>query len=120
MSDRDCPDKLEPEPKPNVFDTVLVYCQACQARIDIPIVHKEATNNQFQLVSIPKEFAYKVENYRAYCNQCGNTNIIERQNHVNHYEVFTVKLDCSNMNHGTNDWYENDLSSRGDGHPHKF
>ena len=116
MSDSNCPDKLEP----SIYDTILVYCQACQERMDVPITHKDATNNQFQLVSIPQKFAYKLENYKVYCKRCGNTNIIERQNHVNHYEVFTVKLDCSNMNHGTNDWYENDLSSRGDGHPHKF
>ena len=116
MSDSDCPDKLEPA----VYDTVLAYCQSCGNRMDIPIVHDEATNHQFQLISIPKEISHKLENYKAYCNMCGKTNIIERQNHVNRYEVFTVKLDCSNMNEGMDSWYKNDSSSSGDGHPRKF
>ena len=116
MSDSDCPDKLEPA----VYDTVMAYCQSCGNRMDIPIVHDKATNNQFQLISIPKEIAYKLENYKAYCNKCGRTNIIERQNHVNRYEVFTIKLDCSNESSETDDWYEGSTSSSGDGHPRKF
>ena len=116
MSDSDCPDKLEPA----VYDTVMAYCQGCHGRIDIPIVHDEATNHQFQLISIPKEISHKLENYKAYCNMCGKTNIIERQNHVNRYEVFTIKLDCSKMNEGMDSWYKNESSSGGDGHPRKF
>ena len=116
MDESKCPDKLEPA----VYDTVMVYCQGCHKRIDIPVVHDEATNNQFQLISVPKEIAYKLENYKAYCNQCGKTNIIERQNHVNRYEVLTIKLDCSNESSGTDDWYEGSTSSSGDGHPRKF
>jgi len=116
MSDSDCPDKLEPK----IYDTVLAYCQSCGNRMDIPVFHDEATNNQFQLISIPKEIAHKLENYKIDCINCGNTNIIERQNHVNRYEVFTVKLDCSNMNEGMDSWYKNDSSSSGDGHPRKF
>jgi len=116
MDESKCPDKLEPA----VYDTVMAYCQGCHGRIDIPIIHDEATNHQFQLISIPKEISHKLENYKAYCNMCGKTNIIERQNHVNRYEVFTIKLDCSNMNEGTNAWYKNDSSSSGDGHPRKF
>ena len=116
MDESKCPDKLEPA----VYDTVMAYCQGCHGRIDIPIVHDEATNHQFQLISIPKEIAYKLENYKAYCNKCGRTNIIERQNHVNRYEVFTIKLDCSNESSGTDDWYEDSTSSGGDGHPRKF
>ena len=116
MDESKCPDKLEPA----VYDTVMAYCQGCHGRIDIPIIHDEATNHQFQLISIPKEISHKLENYKAYCNMCGKTNIIERQNHVNRYEVFTVKLDCSNMNEGMDSWYKNESSSSGDGHPRKF
>ena len=116
MDESKCPDKLEPA----VYDTVMAYCQGCHGRIDIPIIHDEATNHQFQLISIPKEISHKLENYKAYCNMCGKTNIIERQNHVNRYEVFTIKLDCSNVNEGMDSWYENDSSSSGDGHPRKF
>ena len=116
MSDSDCPYKVEPR----TYDTVLAYCQSCGNRIDIPIVHDEATNHQFQLISIPKEISHKLENYKAYCNMCGKTNIIERQNHVNRYEVFTIKLDCSKMNEGMDSWYKNESSSGGDGHPRKF
>jgi predicted RNA-binding Zn-ribbon protein involved in translation (DUF1610 family) len=116
MSDSDCPYKTEP----NTYDTVLAYCQSCGNRIDIPIVHKKATNNQFQLISVPLELAYKLENYKAYCNNCGNTNIIERKNHVNRYEVFTVRLDCSKMDSGMDSWYENKSSLDSDGHPRKF
>ena len=116
MDESKCPDKLEPA----VYDTVLAYCQSCGNRMDIPIVHDEATNHQFQLISIPKEIAHKLENYKIDCRNCGNTNIIERQNHVNRYEVFTVRLDCSNMNEGTDSWYKNESSSSGDGHPRKF
>jgi predicted RNA-binding Zn-ribbon protein involved in translation (DUF1610 family) len=116
MSDLDCPDKLEPK----TYDTVLAYCQSCGDRIEIPVVHDKATNNQFQLVSIPKEIAYKLENYKVHCVNCGSTNIIERQNHVNRYEVFTIKLDCSNKSSGTDDWYGDSTSSSGDGHPRKF
>ena len=105
---------------PDSYDTVMAYCQSCGNRMDIPIVHDKATNNQFQLISIPKEIAYKLENYKIDCINCGNTNIIERQNHVNRYEVFTIKLDCSNINESTDSWYENDSSSSGDGHPRKF
>ena len=102
MDDSKCPDKLEPA---HMYDTIITYCISCQERIDIPVVHDEATNNQFQLISVPKEIAYKLENYKIDCINCGNTNIIERQNHVNRYEVFTVKLDCSNESSGTDDWY---------------
>ena len=122
MSDSDCPDKLEPA----VYDTVMAYCQSCGNRMDIPIVHDKATNNQFQLISIPKEIAHKLENYKIECINCGSTNIIERQNHVNRYEVFTIKLDCSDSatildkSSGTDDWYEDSTSSGGDGHPRKF
>ena len=116
MSDSDCPDKLEPK----TYDTVLAYCQMCHKRIDIPIVHDEATNNQFQLVSVPKEFSNKLNNYKAYCNNCGSTNIIEKQDKISNFEVFTIKLDCSNMDSGMDSWYENNLSSSGDGHPRKF
>ena len=116
MDDSKCPDKLEPK----TYDTVLAYCQSCGNRMDIPVVHDEATNNQFQLISIPKEIAHKLENYKIDCINCGNTNIIERQNHVNRYEVFTIKLDCSNESSETDDWYEGSTSSSGDGHPRKF
>ena len=105
---------------PDLYDTVMAYCQSCGNRMDIPIVHDTATNNQFQLISIPKEIAHKLENYKIECINCGSTNIIERQNHVNRYEVFTIKLDCSNESSGTDDWYEGSTSSSGDGHPRKF
>ena len=105
---------------PDLYDTVMAYCQSCGNRMDIPIVHDTATNNQFQLISIPKEIAHKLENYKIECINCGSTNIIERQNHVNRYEVFTVRLDCSNESSGTDDWYEGSTSSSGDGHPRKF
>ena len=116
MDESKCPDKLEPA----VYDTVLAYCQSCGNRMDIPIVHDKAINHQFQLISVPKEIAHKLENYKIDCINCGNTNIIERQNHVNRYEVFTVRLDCSNESSGTDDWYEDSTSSSGDGHPRKF
>jgi len=116
MTDSDCPYKVEP----NTYDTVMAYCQMCHKRIDIPIVHDEATNNQFQLVSVPKEFSNKLDNYKAYCNNCGSTNIIEKQDKVSNFEVFTIKLDCSNESSGTDDWYEGSTSSSGDGHPRKF
>jgi len=116
MTDSDCPYKVEP----NTYDTVMAYCQSCGKRIDIPVVHNEATNTQFQLISVPVVLSDKLNNYKAYCNNCGSTNIIEKQNKVTNYEVFTVKLDCSNMKEGTDSWYENDSSSSGDGHPRKF
>ena len=116
MSDSDCPYKLEPK----TYDTVMAYCQGCHRRIDIPVVHEGATNNHFQLVCIPNALCDKLTNYRAYCNNCGKTNIIEKQEKVSTFEVFTIKLDCSNMDTGTDSWYENDSSSSGDGHPRKF
>ena len=116
MSDSDCPDKLEPK----TYDTVMAYCQMCHKRIDIPVVHDGATNTQFQLVSVPVTLSEKLDNYRAYCNNCGSTNIVEKQDKISSYEVFTIKLDCSNTNEGTDSWYENDSSSSGDGHPRKF
>ena len=116
MSDSDCPDKLEPA----VYDTVMAYCQSCGNRMDIPVVHDEATNNQFQLISIPKEIAYKLENYKIDCRNCGSTNIIEKQNKITNFEVFTIKLDCSNESSGTDDWYDGSTFSSGDGHPRKF
>ena len=111
--------KKEPDKS---YDTVFVYCQACNERIDVPVVHKDATNNHYQLVSVPVdlELSVKLDNYKAYCNNCGNTNIIERKRQVPHFEVFTVKLDCSNMNTGMDSWYENNSSKNGDGHPRKF
>ena len=116
MSDSDCPDKLEPK----TYDTVLAYCQRCGNRMDIPIVHDKATNNQFQLVSVPVEFSDKLDNYKIECINCSSTNIIEKQDKISSYEVFTIKLDCSNTNEGIDSWYENDSSSSGDGHPRKF
>ena len=111
---------------PDLYDTVMAYCQSCGNRMDIPIIHDKATNNQFQLVSVPVEFSDKLDNYKIECINCGSTNIIERQNHVNRYEVFTIKLDCSDSatildkSSGTDDWYEGSTSSSGDGHPRKF
>ena len=105
---------------PDLYDTVLAYCQRCGKRMDIPIVHDKATNNQFQLVSVPVVLSDKLNNYKAYCNNCGSTNIIEKQDKVSSYEVFTIKLDCSNESSGTDDWYEDSTSSSGDGHPRKF
>ena len=116
MDDSKCPDKLEPA----VYDTVLAYCQSCGNRMDIPIVHDKATNNQFQLVSVPVEFSDKLDNYKVDCINCGSTNIIEKQDKISSYEVFTIKLDCSNESSGTDDWYEGSTSSSGDGHPRKF
>ena len=116
MNDSDCPDKLEPK----TYDTVLAYCQSCGNRMDIPIIHDKATNNQFQLVSVPVEFRDKLDNYKIDCINCGSTNIIEKQEKISSYDVFTIKLDCSNTNEGTDSWYENDSSSSGDGHPRKF
>ena len=110
----------------NTYDTVLAYCQRCYKRIDIPVVHDEATNNQFQLVSVPVALSDKLNNYKAYCNNCGSTNIIEKQDKISSYEVFTIKLDCSDSatildnSSGTDDWYEGSTSSSGDGHPRKF
>jgi len=116
IMDEKCPYKLEP----NTYDTVLAYCQSCQERIDIPIVHDKAANNQYQLVSVPIILSDKLDNYKVECINCGSTNIIEKQNKIANYDVFTVKIDCSNMNKGTDSWYENDSSSSGDGHPRKF
>ena len=116
MSDSDCPYKIEP----NTYDTVMAYCQSCGKRIDIPVVHDEAANNQYQLVSVPIILSDKLDNYKVECINCGNTNIIEKQNKISNFEVFTIKLDCSNMNEGTDSWYKNELSSSGDGHPRKF
>lgn len=116
MSDSDCPDKLEPA----LYDTVMAYCQSCGKRIDIPVIHDKATNTQFQLINIPVSVSEKLNNYKADCNNCGNTNIIEKQEKLANFDVFTVKLDCSNMYEGTDSWYENDSFSSGDGHPRKF
>ena len=116
MTDSDCPYKVEPK----TYDTVLAYCQRCENRMDIPIVHDKATNNQFQLVSVPVEFSNKLDNYKVDCINCGSTNIIEKQDKISSYEVFTIKLDCSNESSGTDDWYEGSTSSSGDGHPRKF
>ena len=66
MDESKCPDKLEPA----VYDTVLAYCQSCGNRMDIPIIHDKATNHQFQLISIPKEIAHKLENYKIDCINC--------------------------------------------------
>ena len=105
---------------PDLYDTVLAYCQSCGNRMDIPIVHDKATNNQFQLVSVPVEFSDKLDNYKIECINCDSTNIIEKQDKVSNFEVFTIKLDCSEMSSETDDWYEGSTSSSGDGHPRKF
>ena len=122
MSDSDCPYKVEPK----TYDTVLAYCQSCGNRMDIPIVHDKATNNQFQLVSVPAEFSDKLDNYKIDCINCGSTNIIEKQNKITNFEVFTIKLDETraaeiiDKSSGTDDWYEDSTFSGGDGHPRKF
>ena len=112
MDESKCPDKLEPA----VYDTVMAYCQSCGNRMDIPIIHDKATNNQFQLVSVPVEFSNKLDNYKIDCINCGSTNIIEKQDKISSYEVFTIKLESS----GTDDWYDGSTFSSGDGHPRKF
>jgi len=116
MNDSNCPYKVEPK----TYDTVMAYCQSCGKRMDIPIVHEKATNNQFQLVSVPVEFSNKLDNYKVECINCGSKNIIEKQNKIANFDVFTVKLDCSNKSSGTDDWYGDSTSSGGDGHPRKF
>ena len=116
MDDSNCPDKLEPA----LYDTIITYCVSCKARIDIPIIHDSASNNYYQLVNIPDHIADEVHNQKVYCKQCRNTNLLEKQKKVSNLNVFTLKLDCSNMNPGTEDWYEDFSSSSGDGHPRKF
>ena len=116
MSDSDCPDKLEPA----LYDTIITYCVSCQERIDIPIVHDNATNNYFQLVNIPDRVADEVHNQKVYCKQCRNTNLLEKQKKVLNLNMFTLRLDCSNMSSGTDYWYEDFSSSGEDGHPRKF
>ena len=116
MDDSNCPDKLEPA----LYDTIITYCVSCKARIDIPIIHDNASNNYYQLVNIPDFIADEVHNQKVYCKQCRNTNLLEKQKQVTNLNVFTLKLDCSNMNPGTEDWYEDFSSSSGDGHPRKF
>jgi len=116
MDDSNCPDKLEPA----LYDTIITYCVSCKERIEFPVIHDKATNNQFQLVSVPVEFSDKLDNYKIDCINCGSTNIIEKQDKISSYEVFTVKLDCSDKSSGTDDWYEDSTSSGGDGHPRKF
>ena len=78
------------------------------------------TEPQFQLVNVPVGVFDNLDQYKAYCKNCGNTNIIEKQTRVTNFEVFTVKLDCSNMSLGMDSWYENNSSISGDGHPRKF
>ena len=116
MNDSNCPDKLEPA----LYDTIITYCVSCNARIDIPVIHDNATNNYFQLVNVPDYVADEVHNQKVYCKKCRNTNLLEKQKQVTNLNVFTLKLDCSNMNPGTEDWYEDFSSSSGDGHPRKF
>ena len=116
MDDSNCPDKLEPA----LYDTIITYCVSCKARIDIPIIHDNASNNYYQLVNIPDHIADEVHNQKVYCKQCRNTNLLEKQKKVSNLNVFTLKLDCSDMNPGTDDWYEDFSSSSGDGHPRKF
>ena len=116
MDDSNCPDKLEPA----LYDTIITYCVSCKARIDIPIIHDNASNNYYQLVNIPDFIADEVHNQKVYCKQCRNTNLLEKQKKVSNLNVFTLKLDCSDMNPGTDDWYEDFSSSSGDGHPRKF
>ena len=116
MNDSNCPDKLEPA----LYDTIITYCVSCKERIEFPVVHDKATNNSFQLVNIPDHVADEVHEQKIYCKQCRNTNLLEKQKQVTNLNVFTLKLDCSNMNPGTEDWYEDFSSSSGDGHPRKF
>ena len=116
MDDSNCPDKLEPA----LYDTIITYCVSCKSRIEFPVVHDKATNNSFQLVNIPDHVADEVHEQKIYCKQCRNTNLLEKQKQVTNLNVFTLKLDCSNMNPGTEDWYEDFSSSGGDGHPRKF
>ena len=116
MDDSNCPDKLEPA----LYDTIITYCVSCKARIDIPIIHDNASNNYYQLVNIPDHIADEVHNQKVYCKQCRNTNLLEKQKKVSNLNVFTLKLDCSNMSSGTDYWYEDFSSSGGDGHPRKF
>jgi len=116
MDDSNCPDKLEPV----LYDTIITYCVSCKTRIEFPVVHDKATNNSFQLVNIPDHVADEVYEQKIYCKQCRNTNLLEKQKQVTNLNVFTLKLDCSNMNPGTEDWYEDFSSSSGDGHPRKF
>ena len=116
MDDSNCPDKLEPA----LYDTIITYCVSCKSRIEFPVVHDKATNNSFQLVNIPDHVADAVHDQKVYCKQCRRTNLLEKQKQVTNLNVFTLKLDCSNMNPGTEDWYEDFSSSSGDGHPRKF
>ena len=116
MDDSNCPDKLEPA----LYDTIITYCVSCKERIEFPVIHDKATNNSFQLVNIPDHVADAVHDQKVYCKQCRSTNLLEKQKQVTNLNVFTLKLDCSNMNPGTEDWYEDFSSSSGDGHPRKF
>ena len=116
MDDSNWPDKIEPA----LYDTIITYCVSCKERIEFPVVHDKATNNSFQLVNVPDHIADEVHEQKIYCKQCRNTNLLEKQKQVTNLNVFTLKLDCSNMNPGTEDWYEDFSSSSGDGHPRKF
>ena len=117
MNDSNCPDKLEPA---HMYDTIITYCVSCKERIEFPVIHDTATNNHYQLVNVPDHIANEIYDQKVYCKKCRRTNLLEKKKQVSNLNVFTLKLDCSNMSSGTNDWYEKFSSSGGDGHPRKF
>ena len=91
----------------NKSDTIITYCPACQIRLTLEIPHPNAKSDHYQLISIPDSVAIHLETRTIFCTNCTNTIIIEPVEKRNNQNLFTVKIDCSKMSKGYEEWYDN-------------
>ena len=88
-------------------DTIITYCPACQIRLTLEIPHPNAKGDYYQLTGIPDSVAIHLETRTIFCTNCANTIIIEPVEKRVKENFFTVKIDCSKMSKGHEDWYDN-------------
>ncbi|SVB87633.1 uncharacterized protein METZ01_LOCUS240487 [marine metagenome] len=92
----------------NERDFVMVYCPTCQQRVEFPITHPNARGNYYQAVNIPVEIA-KVMQWKKvdlFCSNCDLKLDIEKEFEQPQRVELKVRIDCSDMDKGTDSWYD--------------
>ena len=87
------------------YDIVRMYCRYCQEKLDIHVYHALGTLEHYQLVNLPEKIAKHLKTRKIECTHCNRNFVLEKSTQDKKSD-FILKLDCSNMSHGMESWYE--------------
>jgi len=93
---------------PRPYDNVMLYCRYCQTRIEIKVYHPTAQLEHYQLINLPERIAKHMEDRKVHCKTCDKDFLLEKQHKEEKFD-FHLKLDCSNMSGGMEEWYEDSI-----------